>query len=233
MTAVSYPIPPIPAEATAPESKPVIDSPLSLELRLRWLEALILGVKQTNVDSGKHNIIRSAEDIRKRLDTVVQSNDGLRKFMDQYDQYAQYLSPAFVLSGTVPSSTPTFQDMSPAELDAYLSELEPDIRSAERDMSKIETLVKSKDVLSAGKLGDYEALQDRFQAVSKAHDEDMRRAAALEKRIAALVKQHSRRVDAMSELFVDWDDALTQIDHHITKLEREKVEKARLGMDSE
>lgn len=69
------------------------------------------------------------------------------------DQYAQYLSPAFVLSGTVPSSTPTFQDMSPAELDAYLSELEPDIRSAERDMSKIETLVKSKDVLSAGKLG--------------------------------------------------------------------------------
>lgn len=69
------------------------------------------------------------------------------------DQYAQYLSPAFVLAGTVPSLTPTFQDMSPTELDAYLSELEPDIRSAERDMSEIELLVKSKDVLSAGKLG--------------------------------------------------------------------------------
>lgn len=41
--------------------------------------------------------------------------------------------------------------MSPDELDAFLSEMEPDIRAAERDMRDIE-LLEQKGVLSAGKL---------------------------------------------------------------------------------
>lgn len=49
--------------------------------------------------------------------------------------------------------------------------------------------------------------------------------------LVSLTRRIFAQVDAMSELFVDWDDALTQIDHHISKLEREKAEKARLGME--
>lgn len=41
--------------------------------------------------------------------------------------------------------------MSSDELDAFLSEMEPDIRAADRDMREIE-LLEQKGVLSAGKL---------------------------------------------------------------------------------
>lgn len=41
--------------------------------------------------------------------------------------------------------------MSPEELDAFLSEMEPDIRAADHDMREIE-LLEQKGVLSAGKL---------------------------------------------------------------------------------
>jgi Cu+-exporting ATPase len=41
--------------------------------------------------------------------------------------------------------------MSPGELEAFLSEMEPDIRAADRDMHEIEALEK-KGVTGAGKL---------------------------------------------------------------------------------
>lgn len=67
------------------------------------------------------------------------------------DQHAQLLTPAFALSGTLQGPAPTYENMSPDELDAFLSEMEPDIRAAERDMRDIE-LLEQKGVLSAGKL---------------------------------------------------------------------------------
>jgi hypothetical protein len=42
--------------------------------------------------------------------------------------------------------------LSPEELEAFLAELEPDVRAADRDMREIESLV-AKGVTGAGKLG--------------------------------------------------------------------------------
>lgn len=66
------------------------------------------------------------------------------------DQYAHLLTPAFALSGALPEP-PTYEDMSSEELDAFLAEMEPDIRAADRDMREIEVLVQ-KGVTKAGKL---------------------------------------------------------------------------------
>ena len=63
-----------------------IDPLLALELRLRWLEALILGVKQ---DLGRaslthgETVSKLAETVQRKLNKVVQGNEGLTKFMDQ------------------------------------------------------------------------------------------------------------------------------------------------------
>ena len=75
-----------------PPPPPVIDPALSLELRLRWLEAILLGVRQDAKDrKGKdksnelkhgETLIKLAEDVRRRLHTTVESNDGLKRFMD-------------------------------------------------------------------------------------------------------------------------------------------------------
>lgn len=72
-------------------SLPVIDPVLSLELRLRWVEAILLGVKPDARDKkGKESeklasaetLSRAAEDIQRRLDTVIEGNDSLKRFME-------------------------------------------------------------------------------------------------------------------------------------------------------
>lgn len=47
---------------------------------------------------------------------------------------------------------PIYENMSPQELEAYLTEMEPDTRAADRDMREIEELV-GKGAAGAGKLG--------------------------------------------------------------------------------
>ncbi len=103
------------------------------------------------------------------------------------------LTPAFALSGTLPVNPPTYENMSSSELDAFLAEMESDIRSAERDLREISTL-EGKGVTGAGKLGDYEALQPRLEALLHAHDEDLHMAADLEKRIALLMDHYATNV---------------------------------------
>ncbi len=102
------------------------------------------------------------------------------------------LTPAFALSATLPNP-PTYENMSPSELDAFLAEMEPDIRAAERDLREICAL-EDKGVTGAGKLGDYEALQPRLETLHKAHDEDLKMAAELEKRIALLMNHYATNV---------------------------------------
>ena len=67
------------------------------------------------------------------------------------DQHAHLLTPAFALSGAASSQAPSYESMSPDELEAFLTEMEPDIRAADRDMREIEILEK-KGVTSAGRL---------------------------------------------------------------------------------
>lgn len=223
--------------STAP---PAIDPVLSLELRLRWLEALLLGVRQDARDrKGKDKVpelkhgetlIHLAGDVQRRLDNVIQSNDSLQRFMSKYDLHAHLLTAAFALSGVLPGPAPTYENMSPEELEALLVEMEPEIRAADRDMREIEML-EQKGVTAAGKLADYEALQPRLDALLKAHQEDIKLATLLEKRIAALVDRHATHVDALSELFVAWDDVLTETENKVIKLERDREERQRLGYE--
>lgn len=77
--------------------------------------------------------------------------DQLRNVIHIDDQHAQLLTPAFALSGTLHGPAPTYENMSTDELEAFLLEMEPDIRAADRDMREIE-LLEQKGVLSAGKL---------------------------------------------------------------------------------
>jgi len=70
------------------------------------------------------------------------------------DHHAQYLTPSFALSGLAPGAS-AYDNMSQADLETYLKEMESDIRSADRDMREIEAL-EAKGATGAGKLaGEY------------------------------------------------------------------------------
>lgn len=78
------------ATPPVPTSPTKIDPLIALELRLRWLEALILGVKQdlgrdaaiANLKHGE-TLSRLAETVQQKLDKAVEGNEGLTKFMNQ------------------------------------------------------------------------------------------------------------------------------------------------------
>jgi len=150
--------------------------------------------------------------------------------MGKYDMHAHLLTASFAMSGVLPGPAPAYENMSPEEVEALLVEMEPEIRAADRDMREIEMLER-KGVTAAGKLADYEILQPRLDALLKAHQEDIRLAASLEKRIAALVERHATHVDALSELFVAWDDILSETENNVTKLGRGREERQRLGYE--
>lgn len=83
----------LPPEGRDPTGPTHIDPVLSLELRLRWLEALLLGVRQDARDrKGREkpselkpgeSLIQLAGNVQRRLNAIVESNDGLNKFMHQ------------------------------------------------------------------------------------------------------------------------------------------------------
>ena len=113
------------------------------------------------------------------------------------EQHAHLLTPSFALSGTLPTTPPPYESMSSNEVEAYLAEMEQDIRATDRDLREIEMLEK-KNVTAAGKLPDYEELQPRLENLLQAHEEDMKLAAELEKRIAALMDRYATNVRAQS-----------------------------------
>lgn len=69
------------------------------------------------------------------------------------DEHSQFLTPSFALSGisNTPATPPAYSSLSSAELDAFLSEMEGDIRAADRDLREIDAL-EQRGVTGAGKL---------------------------------------------------------------------------------
>jgi len=159
---------------------PSIDPLVALELRLRWLEAIIVGPKDRKGKSREHQstssvsaslsqgetLVRLTEGVQRRLEKVMDGNDGVKRFVDKCkcrirctiqhtlnssdDRHAHLLSPAFALSGLI-SEAPNYKQLSVDEIDALLLEMEPDIRAADRDLQEIDELEK-KGVTGPGKL---------------------------------------------------------------------------------
>lgn len=80
-----------------------IDSQLALELRVRWLEAIVCGLSSASSNAssrkgvvgrgkgkgkadapgmGSESLVRLAENAQRELEAAVEGNEGLKKFMD-------------------------------------------------------------------------------------------------------------------------------------------------------
>lgn len=214
-------------------SNPVSVSPeLMLELRLRWLEALVLGIGKDGTvappreqDMTGGTLMRKANEAQRALDDAVKANDGLRKFMGVYNQNAHLLTPAFA-HGLVPAS----EAVSVSDLEALVFESEADIRAADRDLREIAEL-EARGVLDAGKLPSHEPLKPRVEALVQAHLEDLAKFESLEARIANLITTYSSHVNGLSELFVAWDKALNEAEATVTKLEKEHKKAKETSFD--
>jgi hypothetical protein len=77
---------------------------------------------------------------------------------------------------------------------------------------------------------DYEALKPRLAKLIEAHEADVKVASGLELRVARLVEEHVTHVDALSELFVAWDETVLGAESAAGRLEKEAAGRERLGL---
>ncbi|KAJ3926173.1 MAG: hypothetical protein NXY57DRAFT_1043497 [Lentinula lateritia] len=245
------PLPPFSyIESLAQRPPPAIDPLMALELRVRLLEGLVVGldgldqdpktgVLSTTTTTTTTTLVKSTENIKRTLNKYVEGNETLRRFMSRYDQYAPYLTPAFAL-GLLDESTmsnPASTSSSP-DIITYIHEMEPEIRGADASMQEIETMLK-RGVLDGGGGGEgkekqtlesYIPLQPRLAALVELHQQNRDRAEALERRVAGVMQSHAGYIDTLSDLFLAWDSALIEAENRVVRLEREKEEKERLGL---
>ncbi|KAG8891588.1 hypothetical protein FRB99_003470 [Tulasnella sp. 403] len=220
---------------TSPPARPAtIDPVLSLQLRIRWLEALVSGLKPTGSPSNTKSkggelqttadLLRRAEEIQSKLNEALESNEGCKKFIKSYDQFAHLLTPAAALSPTGSSAAPSYDTLSDAEFETLLAELEPDIRAADRDLREIDTL-DGRGVTSAGKLPEHEALKSRLQQLVDAQSQDLALYNSLEGRISNILQTYASHVTTLSELFVVWNDLLAEAEDRVEQLQKVQDER--------
>ncbi len=208
---------------------------VAFELRLRLLESIVLGSRDVNTRGrgrGKP-LMEEVEDVQRKLGEVVvtSGSDSLRWFVDNCtfplsllpslpliltsttdDTHAHHLTPSFALSGILPPPSsssspinPLYESMSPHELEAYLAEMDPDIRAADRDLREIALLIDfdsttlgvpgsgsgsgsgGRDVTAANNLGSYATLQPRLDKLVEESQECVRRREELERRVAGVM----------------------------------------------
>jgi len=217
----------------------------SLELRVRWLEALVSGVntidgrypsaekgaKEASQNAHRIGLLKQANEVQHQLDQIISDNAQLRRFVGNFDEYEHILNPSFALAPTNnPSGIPSYEELTDSELDALMKEMEPDLRAADRDLREIQALDK-RGVAGAGKLGEHEPLRPRLEALIKATRQDNLMYRALEERLADFLQRYTTHVSALSELFMHWNDSVTEAEDFMTRLEKEVRQKARTSFD--
>ncbi|KZT53884.1 hypothetical protein CALCODRAFT_485976 [Calocera cornea HHB12733] len=208
----------------APEMTPEV----SLEIRLRWLEALVLGAGGRRVPPGRpakqltHPLVREAEEVQDRLAAICKDNLPLKRFMSCFDLYAPLLPP--------PEDQPAPPDsLTPEEAAIYLAEAEPDVRAADRDMADIKELER-KGVLNAGRLPEHAALKPRLRDLMKQHSKNRQKFANIEKRLMGILQSYASSIDSLSEKFVELNEIVADAEIEVARLEREKAEREKRGL---
>ncbi|KAJ3989295.1 hypothetical protein F5890DRAFT_1591720 [Lentinula detonsa] len=199
----------------------LIDPLTALELRVRLLEGLVVGLDGPSEEG------RTAGST-----TLVKSTETLKRTLDSYDQYAPYLTPAFAL-GLLDDSALSSPVSSLDTLQNYIHEMEPEIRSADTSMQEIETLLRRGVLDGEGandKLESYIPLKPRLSTLLELHEQNTARADELERRVAGIMESHTGYIDTLSNLFLAWDDALTDAENRLMRIEREKEERERVGL---
>jgi len=208
----------------APEMTPEV----SLELRLRWLEALVLGAGGRRAPPGRqtkpltHPLVREAEEVQERLADICKDNLPLKRFLSCFELYAPLLPP--------PDDQPAPpESLTPDEAAIYFAEAEVDVRAADRDMADIKELER-KGVLNAGRLPEHEALKPRLRDLMKQHSKNRTRFADIERRLMLVLQDYASSIDTVSEKFVELNEMVAEAEIEVARLEKEKAERAKRGL---
>ncbi|GAA5881010.1 hypothetical protein JCM1840_007218 [Sporobolomyces johnsonii] len=208
------PTPSVDSEAPQPVS---LAPELALELRVRFLETL-LAPPSSSSSSSKVPLARRISQVQSHLSQALEAgtgSDAVRRFVQNYDLNSPLLSVA-----PLPASSST-DEVTPQAKVSLILEAEHEIRSLERDLREIEAL-EGRGVVEAGRLAEHEGLKEPLDEVRTAARPIAQGYASLEARTTALLQRYNNYISTLSELFVSWNDIISEAEHTVDRLERER-----------
>ncbi|BGP22581.1 hypothetical protein Rt10032_c08g3451 [Rhodotorula toruloides] len=194
---------------------------LSIELRLRFLESLVdpSSSPSPRPASSTVPLARRVSQVEAQLKRALDQSGGgteaLKRFVQNYDANSPLLTIAPV--PTAPDST----EVLPQAKVAVILEAEQEIRTLERELREIGVLYE-RGVVESGKLGEHERLKPLLAETRTAAAPVSASNALLEQRTTTLLQRYNNYISTLSELFVSWNDIMSEMEDTVTKLEKEK-----------
>ncbi|KAI7898426.1 uncharacterized protein BX663DRAFT_443130 [Cokeromyces recurvatus] len=185
------------------------------ETRLRYLEHILLGQQQQQQKDVDENILKRIQALLKNMDAVYKTNKSIKDFITKYDMHANILNPSnssFALEREV---------------------LAPDVKlelvlCAQQDLEKFANEVKQvKDleyVVSGKRFDVIESLAPQLSTLEVKHEKQIDKVNELTRQITDFMERYNGMVNTLSEIFISWDHILTNIETHVSTLERNNSE---------
>ncbi|GAA6023854.1 hypothetical protein JCM8202_003655 [Rhodotorula sphaerocarpa] len=215
-------------EAGTPPDVRAVPRPLSpataLELRVRFLETLLAPPSPAHTPAHRSPyaaapLTRHVASLHEQLRTAIDhaqpagAAEAVKRFVANYDANAPLLS---VHEGPLRTEG---QDLSPTERATVVLEAEQEIRTLERQLREIQLLHEQQHVMDQGHLRDAERLAGSLKEVHSAAGPVAEKYTHLEARTTALLQRYNHHISTLSEVFVGWDDLLTDVEATLTRLE--------------
>ncbi|GAA5877401.1 hypothetical protein JCM16303_003317 [Sporobolomyces ruberrimus] len=199
-------------------TKPATITPkLAIDLRLRFLESLVARNSRTPTSSS--SLARRVSHIEAQLKQALDaggSTDAVRRFAQNYDLNSPLLSVA-----PLPIHQGHSNDLSFEAKVSLILEAETEITTLERELREIDIL-HQRGVVEVGKLSEHEALKEPLEQLVKDTKPISTTYASLEERTTVLLQRYNDYITDLSELFISWNDLLTEAEETVTKLEKQR-----------
>ncbi|KAI8079528.1 uncharacterized protein B0P05DRAFT_540979 [Gilbertella persicaria] len=184
------------------------------ESRLRHLEHILVGQHNAQLQKLTHeSIYKRLELLQRELNTVYKDNKPVKEFVTKYDVHSKILNP----------TTSTYN------IEREI--LAPDVKlelllAAQEDLEKFAQEVKQiKDleyVVNGSDFDVIETLGPQLAPLEVAHTNQVKDLNELTKHISQFMERYNGTINTLSEIFIQWDNILTNMETHITALEHEK-----------
>jgi len=198
---------------------------LALDLRIQLLETLVgldtpAASRTASLSAG--SITRRGQIALAEIYNAVEKagSESVKRFLDSYEANAPLLIPQ--LPSAAIQANSAGNDLSARAKASLVLEAEHDIRTIERELREIDTLEK-RGIAGAGTLASHEKLQPELLEARKQVTDLSSKYSTLESSAESLLSSYDHYVSTISELFVSWNDALTQAERTVARLEREKA----------
>ncbi|KAI8640421.1 hypothetical protein BD408DRAFT_445190 [Parasitella parasitica] len=184
------------------------------EARLRHLEHILLGQNNTQAKGSDETLIKRVQALQKELDTLYKNNKVIKEFIAKYETHAKLFNPN--------TSTYTME----REI------LTPDVKlelllTANDDLEKFAQEVKQvKDleyVVNGSNFDVVETLGPKLAHLEVTHTDRMSELNQITKQVSDFMERYNHTVNTLSEIFIQWDHILTNMESHLSVLERQNV----------